>query len=133
MNTRPSDPAARGPPRILVVEDHQWNAQLLNALLVAAGFETCTAADGRQALALADSFQPQLILMDLELPDASGLMLTRQLKAAAATRNVVIVVLTAHAPDEVAEAVRAAGGAGVLGKPVEPRTFGETVRRYLPK
>lgn len=129
MNTRP----AERPARVLVVEDHEWNAQLLKALLVAAGFEARSAGDGRQALALVEVFRPQLILMDLELPDMSGLALTRLLKGEARTRDAVIVALTAHAPEEVAPAVGAAGGVGVLGKPVDPRTFGETVRRYLPK
>jgi two-component system, cell cycle response regulator DivK len=133
LNTRPTDPPAPGPPRILVVEDHEWNARLLKGLLLAAGFDARSAGDGREALALVDSFRPHLILMDLELPDIGGLALTRILKASAATRGAAIVALTAHAPAEVEAAVRAAGGAGVLAKPVDPQAFGDTVRRYLPK
>jgi two-component system, cell cycle response regulator DivK len=115
------------------VEDHEWNAQVLKALLVAAGFDARSVGNGRHALTLAEAFRPHLLLMDLELPDLSGFTVTRLLKANAATRDIVIVVLTAHAPEGVADAVAAAGGAGVLGKPVDPRTFGETIRRYLPK
>ena len=114
-----------------MVEDHGWNLRLLKALLGNAGFDTRGAGDAREALALAESFRPHLILMDLELPDMSGLTLTRALKAGATTRDSVVVALTAHAPEDVAVAFDAAGGAGVLTKPVDPHTFGETVRRYL--
>jgi two-component system, cell cycle response regulator DivK len=126
-------PGVSGAPRVLLVEDHEWSARLLRVLLRDAGFEVRSAADGRETLAVAGGFRPHLVLMDLELPDASGLELTRALKASAGTRDSVVVVLTAHSPEDVAGAVREAGGAGVLAKPVDPLTFGATVRSYLPK
>jgi two-component system, cell cycle response regulator DivK len=133
LNTRRGESSVPPPRRILVVEDHEWNARLLTALLVAAGFETRVAASGVEAQVLAESFRPDLILMDLELPDTSGVELTRALKADARTRDSIVVALTAHSPEDVAAEVAAAGGAGVLTKPVDPHAFGETVRRYLTK
>jgi CheY-like chemotaxis protein len=84
-------------------------------------------------LAQAESFRPELVLMDLELPDLGGLAVMRLLKAKATTRDCVVVVLTAHAPEDVAGAALEAGGAGVLTKPIDTSTFAATVRGYLPK
>ena len=116
-----------------MVEDHEWNARLLRTLLVADGFETRVVGSGREALEQAERFLPELVLMDLELPDLDGLAVTRLLKANAATRDCIVVVLSAHAPDDIAAAVREAGGAGVLAKPVDTYTLAATVRRYLTK
>lgn len=118
---------------MLLVEDHPWSARLLLALLTTGGFETRHASDGRAALPLAAIFRPHLVLMDLDLPDTTGLALTSALKASAATRDCVVVVLTAHEPEAVAPALRAAGAAGVLAKPVDTQGFAETLRGYLPK
>lgn len=118
--------------RVLVVDDNEWSVKLLRMLLVAAGHEVAGAGDAQQALSLAASFKPQLILLDLELPDMGGLALARLLKAGSDTRTTPIVVVTAHAAEDVAPAVRAAGCDGLLTKPVDPATLAETVRRYCP-
>jgi CheY-like chemotaxis protein len=119
--------------RVLVVEDHAWNARLLRTLLVAEGFDARIAASGQEALAQAELFRPELVLMDLELPDLGGLAVTRLLKANAATRECVVVMLTAHAPEDIAAAAIEVGGAGILTKPIDTTTFAATLRGYLPK
>ncbi len=128
---RSDPPPERGVGRILVVDDNEWNVKLLMTLLTGAGHEVAGAGEGQQALALAASFRPHLILMDLELPGMDGLTLARRLKGGADTGDIRVVVLTAHAAEEVAAAVRDAGCDGLLTKPVDPVTFTETVRRYL--
>ena len=105
----------------------------MRTLLLAEGFDTRIATSGREALAQAELFRPGLVLMDLELPDLGGLAVTRLLKANAATRDCVVVVLTAHTPEDIAAAAIEAGGAGVLTKPIDTTTFAATLRGYLPK
>ena len=117
--------------RILVVDDNELNVLLVKALLSAESLKVADAGDAQQALAAAARFKPHLILLDLELPGTDGLTLARLLKADAATRDIRIVVLSAHEARDVEAAVRDAGCDGFLAKPIDPRTFGATVRRYL--
>jgi two-component system, cell cycle response regulator DivK len=129
MNARTPDPSSKR--RVLVVDDNEWNLKLLEMLLVSEGHEVAGAGEAQQALALVESFEPHLILMDLELPGMDGLTLARRLKSDASTRDIRIVALTAHTAEDVEGAVRASGCAGLLTKPVDPTTFRETVRQYL--
>lgn len=131
MSTRPTDPpVANISRRILVVDDNELNQMLVKELL-SAEFEVFGAGDAQQTLRAAASFRPHLILLDLELPDMDGLALARKLKSDSATRDMPIVVLSAHAAGDMEAAVRAAGCEGFMSKPLDPRTFGATVRRYL--
>lgn len=116
--------------RILVVDDNEWNLKLMRTLL-ASEHEVATALTGAAALAMAVSFEPELVLLDLQLPDIDGLTLARQLKAAPARDGMRIVALTAHTVSEVAEAARLAGCEAVLSKPLDPGSFRETVRFHL--
>jgi CheY-like chemotaxis protein len=80
---------------ILVVDDNPANATLLTFLLEAEGYDALSVSDAQQALARLESFEPVLILMDIQLPGMDGLELTRRLKADERWRNVLIVALTA--------------------------------------
>jgi CheY-like chemotaxis protein len=117
--------------RILIVEDHPVNARLFTAVLEAGGYQICCATDADAALAALSSFQPQLILMDLNLPGMDGIELTRQLRADERTRNLVIVAVTAHAMRGDEEKARAAGCNGYISKPINALTFSATVGGYL--
>ena len=86
--------------RILLVEDDLLNREMIGRYLQIQGFEVITAIDGAQAVALAQSQLPDLILMDMGLPVLSGWQATAQLKAALATRTIPIVALTAYAMAE---------------------------------
>jgi CheY-like chemotaxis protein len=116
---------------VLVVDDNELNVVLVKMLLSAERLEVAAAGNGQQALAAVASFRPDLVLLDLELPDVNGLTLARQLKSDAATRDIPIVVLTAHAARDVEAAVREAGCEGFVSKPVDPRTFAAALQRYL--
>ena len=84
-------------PRILVVEDNEWSRDILGRRLARRGYQVLVAADGRRGMLLAQSQRPDLILMDMSLPEIDGWEATRRLKADPETRAIPIVALTAHA------------------------------------
>lgn len=116
---------------ILIVDDHPVNLKLAQVLLAGAGHEVRTAGDAEEALQLLDSWLPRLILMDIQLPGMDGLTLTRRLKDDPRTRDIVVVALTAYAMKGDDEKALASGCAGYITKPLDTRTFAETVSRLL--
>jgi two-component system, cell cycle response regulator DivK len=84
-------------PRILLVEDNELNRDMLSRRLMRRGYEVITANDGRHGLSAARSEAPDLILMDMSLPEIDGWEATRQLKSDEATRHIPVIALTAHA------------------------------------
>jgi CheY-like chemotaxis protein len=116
---------------ILVVEDNEANQMLTRAVLELEGHRVLVASSGPEASALVRDDPPDLILMDLQLPGEDGLSLTRTLKASAATAPIPVVALTAHAMSGDRELALRAGCAGYIAKPIDTRTFGDTVRGFL--
>jgi two-component system cell cycle response regulator len=116
---------------ILIVDDNPVNLKLARVLLAGAGHDVRTAGDAEQALELLESWLPRLILMDIQLPGMDGLTLTRRLKADARTRDIVVVALTAYAMKGDDEKALASGCAGYITKPLDTRTFADTVSRLL--
>jgi CheY-like chemotaxis protein len=104
--------------RILLVEDDLLNREMIGRYLQIQGFEVITAIDGAEAVALAHSQLPDLILMDMGLPILSGWQATAQLKAALATRTIPIVALTAYAMAEDRDRAFSVGCDGFETKPV---------------
>ena len=112
-------------PKILIVEDEQPNVEILSRLLERKNYEYSVAGNGQDAIAMAESIRPDLILMDIGIPDipggakndTGGLEATRQLKTSAATRTIPIVALTAHAMLDDKKRFVAAGCDGVQTKP----------------
>lgn len=117
--------------RILVVDDNAINLKLLRLVLTAAGYEVLTAADATEAVSLVASSPPRLVLMDIQLPGMDGLALTRQLKSGAATRNIVIIAVTAYAMKGDEQRAREAGCDGYLSKPIDTRTLATTLAEFL--
>lgn len=116
---------------ILIVDDNPVNLKLARVLLMQEGYEVRTAADAEEALTVLKTFAPRLILMDIQLPGMDGLELTRRLKADPETRSAIIVGLTAYAMKGDEQRVREAGCDGYVSKPIDTRTFGSEVARYL--
>ena len=116
---------------VLVVDDNAANLKLANVLLAADGYEVRTAIDAEHAIEVLKVFQPQLILMDIQLPGMDGLELTRRLKADPKTRTVTIVALTAYAMKGDEAKATASGCSGYIPKPINTREFGAQVARYL--
>jgi len=105
--------------RILIVEDNELNRDVLSRRLVLRGYDVIVAEDGRQGLALADLHQPDLILMDLGLPEIDGWECVRRLRANAASQSIPIVALTAHAMTGDRERALAAGCDEFDTKPID--------------
>ena len=115
---------------ILIVEDNEKNAKLVRDVLQFKGYRTLEAATAGDGIALARSERPDLILMDIQLPDMDGITAVERLRAEEATATIPVVALTAFAMSSDRERIMAAGFAGYLAKPIDIRSFPDEVRRY---
>src|SRR4030088_717309 len=118
-------------PLILVVEDNPANLLLVKAVLRLAKMTVVEATTAAIARRVVQEAVPDLVLMDVRLPDGDGLQLTRELKASPATAGIPILVLTAHAMKGDGEAAAAAGCDGFITKPIDTRTLAQEVRRHM--
>jgi two-component system, cell cycle response regulator DivK len=116
---------------ILIVDDNPVNLKLIRVLLQGEGYDVRVAADADEALAALGRFQPRMILMDIQMPGMDGLELTRRLKTAPATRDTIIVALTAYAMKGDEERARAAGCDDYVSKPIDLGRFSALVAGYL--
>jgi CheY-like chemotaxis protein/anti-sigma regulatory factor (Ser/Thr protein kinase) len=119
--------------RVLVVEDNPSNLDLARMVLEGNGFAVDTASNGTEGLEKARHLQPDLILMDMQLPGVDGLAVTRQLKSDPATANIKVVALTANALKGSEEQALAAGCSGYIAKPIELKKFMLQVTNFLEK
>ena len=117
--------------RILVVDDNPDNLELVRIVLECAGDQVRTAEDAREAMEALGTWRPDLILVDIQLPEVDGLELTRRLRANPAWRDISIVALTAYAMTKDEENARAAGCDGYITKPIDTRTFVSIVHSHL--
>jgi len=117
--------------KILVVEDNELNLKLFCDLLRAHGYAAEPVRDGREALARARDFGPELIVMDIQMPHISGLELIEQLKADAELKPIPIMAVTAYAAKGDEERIRDAGAEGYVSKPISVLKFVEAVRALL--
>jgi two-component system cell cycle response regulator DivK len=117
--------------RILIVEDNDLNLKLFRDLLMAHGYETMETKDGLEAITITRNEHPDLILMDIQLPEISGLDVTRRLKADGAISNIPIIAVTAFAMKDDEEKILAAGCEAYISKPISILPFLNTVRRFL--
>ena len=116
---------------ILIVEDNDLNMKLFNDLLQAHGYETVQTMDGRDVLQLARENRPDLIIMDIQLPEISGLEVTRMLKADDELKDIPVLAVTAFAMKGDEEKIREGGCEGYIAKPISVPTFLETVAKLL--
>jgi two-component system, cell cycle response regulator DivK len=116
--------------RVLIVEDNARNLKLVRDLLQFKGFETVEAVTAEDGLRLARESAPDVVLMDIQLPDMDGVAALALLRAAAPATGLTIVALTAFAmPGDEARLLRC-GFDGYIAKPINVRTFAEDVRRH---
>ncbi|HXQ53551.1 MAG TPA: response regulator [Stellaceae bacterium] len=118
--------------RILVVEDHEDNRQILRDLLGAAGFDMVEAHDGESAHPTASAEKPDLILMDIQLPGMDGYEATRRIKGDPALAAIPIIVVTSYALSGDEAKARAAGCDDYVAKPYSPRQLLAKIRGFLP-
>lgn len=116
---------------ILVVDDNPANLKLARLVLSLAGYTVRTAIDAEHAQTALLEDKPELILMDIQLPGMDGLQLTRIIKADQATRDIVVVAVTAYAMKGDEELALTAGCDGYITKPINTRTLAATVASYL--
>lgn len=125
------DSAEPADQKLLLVEDNEDNRIIYSTVLRHIGYTVIEALDGVQAIALARSELPDLILMDISIPEVDGWEATRILRADPATRDIPIIALTAHALADDRERATAVGFTSYLAKPVEPRAVAAEVRRWI--
>jgi two-component system cell cycle response regulator DivK len=119
--------------KVLVVEDNPANMTLSTFLLESVGHSVLKATDAETGLALAKTEQPDLVLMDIQLPGMDGLRATALLKGDAATRDIPVIALTALAMKGDEERIRAAGCDGYIAKPLAYKEFLATIAAELEK
>ncbi|MFL5265553.1 MAG: response regulator [Stellaceae bacterium] len=117
--------------KVLIVEDNELNMKLFNDLLVAHGYGTLLTKDGVEAIALARQHRPDLILMDIQLPQVSGLQVTQWLKEDEDLRTIPIIAVTAFAMKGDEEKIRDGGCEAYIAKPISVASFLRTVERFL--
>ena len=122
---RPGDP-----PLVLIVDDSEKNRKLARDVLRAAGFRTLEAATGDEAIAVAATQRPDLILLDLRLPDMDGTDVARTLRGGSETGRIPVVALSASPLTGGSDRLLAMGFDGYLQKPIDVRAFPQQVRRY---
>ena len=116
---------------ILIVDDNAVNLKLARVILSLEGYAVHTAADAEEALELLKDFRPKLILMDIQLPGMDGLQLTRLLKADPATRDIIVIALTAYAMKGDDLKVLAAGCDAYVTKPIDLDSLPALVANHL--
>src|SRR5262252_7224973 len=117
--------------KVLIVEDNDLNMKLFNDLLVAHGYGTLQTKDGVEALSLARQHRPDLILMDIQLPDVSGLQITQWIKEDAELCTIPVIAVTAFAMKGDEEKMRDGGCEAYIAKPISVTSFWRTVERFL--
>jgi CheY-like chemotaxis protein len=117
---------------ILVIEDNEQNLYLMRFLLEKNGYSVEEARSGRQGLAVAMQVCPDLILLDIQLPEMDGYSVAKELRQQAGQRDTPIVVVTSYAMAGDRERALASGATGYIEKPINPDTFIEQLRTHLP-
>ena len=115
---------------VLIIEDNELNMKLFNDLLRANGYETLQSRTGIEGLDLARQHHPDLILMDIQLPEVSGIDVTRWLKEDESLRAIPVIAITAFAMKGDEERIRESGCEAYLSKPISVSKFLETVKNY---
>ncbi|MDH3702509.1 MAG: response regulator [Alphaproteobacteria bacterium] len=116
---------------VLVVEDNDLNMKLFHDLLEAQGYDVLQTRDGMEALKIAREHVPDLILMDIQLPEVSGLEVTKWLKEDESLRTIPVIAVTAFAMKGDEEKIREGGCEAYIAKPISVTNFLETVAKYL--
>ncbi len=117
--------------RILVVEDNEDNIRLVRFILERSGYEVIEARDGAEGVALAVKEKPDLVIMDIQLPDIDGLEATKRIRASEADSDIPIIALTSYAMPGDREKALAAGCNGYITKPIDVDTFIAEIEKYL--
>jgi two-component system cell cycle response regulator DivK len=116
---------------IMIVEDNELNMKLFSDLLGAHGYSTIQTRDGMEALEMARTHRPDLILMDIQLPEISGLEVTKWIKEDVQLKRIPIIAVTAFAMKGDEEKIRQGGCEAYISKPISVVNFIETIKKYI--
>ena len=116
---------------ILIVEDNELNLKLFKDLLSAHGYQTTEVTEGVKAYDTIKEKKPDLIIMDIQLPEVSGIDVTKRLKADAELKSIPVIAVTAFAMKNDEEKILNAGCEAYISKPIQIGTFLETINRFL--
>jgi two-component system cell cycle response regulator DivK len=119
------------PKKVLIVEDNELNMKLFHDLLEAQGYDTLETREGLSALSMARIHKPDLILMDIQLPEISGLEVTKWLKDDEQLAHIPVIAVTAFAMKGDEEKIRNGGCEAYIAKPISVASFMRTVERFL--
>ena len=116
---------------VMIVEDNELNMKLFNDLLESRGYSIIQTRNGMEALDLARAHHPDLILMDIQLPEVSGLVVTKWLKDDEELQSIPVIAVTAFAMKGDEEVIRQGGCEAYISKPISVTSFLDTVRRFI--
>ena len=119
------------PKTILIVEDNELNKKLFHDLLEAHGYETIETSNGLEALELARTHKPDLVVMDIQLPEVSGLEVTKWMKEDESLRHIPVVAVTAFAMKGDEQRIREGGCEAYISKPISVTGFMGTIKSLL--
>ena len=131
MSAMEKPDVAAQPKTVLIVEDNELNMKLFHDLLEAHGYHVLEARNGNEAMELAGKNRPDLILMDIQLPEISGLEVTQNIKKNDELTNIPIIAVTAFAMKGDEDRIRQGGCEDYIAKPISVASFLEKVKRYL--
>jgi two-component system cell cycle response regulator DivK len=117
--------------KVLIVEDNELNMKLFHDLLEAHGVDTIETRDGKEVLELAREHKPDLILMDIQLPEISGLDVTKALKADEELKVIPVIAVTAFAMKGDEQKIREGGCEDYISKPISVTHFLEVIQKYI--
>ena len=117
--------------KVMIVEDNELNMKLFHDLLESRGYDIIETRDGMEALKMARTERPDLILMDIQLPEVSGLEVTKWIKEDDDLRSIPIIAVTAFAMKGDEEKIREGGCEAYIAKPISVTNFLETVAKFL--
>ncbi len=126
-----SGDSVSGAKTVLIVEDNELNMKLFHDLLEAHGYNIIGTRDGMEALRIARDSRPDLILMDIQLPEVSGLEVTKWIKEDDRLKSIPVIAVTAFAMKGDEEKIREGGCEAYIAKPISVTNFLETVKKYL--
>lgn len=118
--------------KILIIEDYPATSEMIADLMKMEGFETMIAADGLAGLKAANSWHPDLILLDIMLPEMDGFEVCEKLKGKPETMNIPVVIVSVRAAEESVKKGKACGAVDYIPKPFDPFKLIELVKKYLP-
>ena len=117
--------------RILIIEDHEDNRRILRDLLTAHGYTTLEAVNGADGISAALDWQPDLILLDIQLPDIEGYEVAHRIKSDINVRRMIVIAVTSYAMSGDEQRAREAGCDDYIAKPYSPRALLGVIRKHL--